>query len=355
MEHSFSNSKTSQISFKDFIKNINNVISYLKYKIVSILIVGFIGGLLGFVYAYTSPLKYIAKLTFVVEESRVSGGGLSALAGQFGFDLGGGSGGNIFAGDNILLFLKSENLCREVLLTYYDDAKQKTLADKYSEVKKLKNKWKSNGKINFKKYQSGQMPIIEDSLLQVLITKYLLKNDLLITKPDKKASFVQIVVTTEDEKLSQFLSQRLVKIAVEKYIESKMKLRIANVAMLEKRADSLSSILNDKTYKAASNQQVLVDANPAIKTSSINSEISNREKSMIATIFAEVVKNLEIAKSILNQETPSIQIVDHSYLPLEHKKLGKFKTAFISAFIFSILYISGILFRRWMLIQLTLS
>ncbi len=44
---------------------------------------------------------------------------------------------------------------------------------------------------------------------------------------------------------------------------------------------------------------------------------------MAATIFAEVVKNLEMSKTILNQETPVIQMVDQSSLPLPQKNQDK--------------------------------
>src|SRR5882757_5378239 len=49
-----------------------------------------IGGLIGLIYAWRKPVTYTARLSFVVEESKQGGGGsiVSALAGQFGFDVG---------------------------------------------------------------------------------------------------------------------------------------------------------------------------------------------------------------------------------------------------------------------------
>jgi hypothetical protein len=96
--------------------------------------------------------------------------------------------------------------------------------------------------------------------------------------------------------------------------------------MLQRKADSLAAVLNNKTYSAAASQQSLIDANPALRSVPIAAEITTRDKTMAATIFAEVIKNLEISKTMLNQETPVIQMVDQSTLPLFKERVGKLKS-----------------------------
>ena len=54
---------------------------------------------------------------------------------------------------------------------------------------------------------------------------------------------------------------------------------------------------------------------------------------MIATIFAEVVKNLELAKVLLNQETPTVELVDVSTLPLKEEKVNKLLSVVSGAFV----------------------
>ena len=347
--------RSDEVTIKELFTRIRAGWQYLLSKWLRILLISTLGAIIGFIYAFTRPIEYVARLTFVVEESKGVGGGISALAGQFGFDLGGSGGGGVFAGDNVLLFLRSESLCRETLLTPYDDSGKITLADRYAEVRKFKKKWNNSekvGVINFAKYANGNMPRLEDSLLQIIIKKNVLMKDLSVSKPDKKASFIQVTVTTRDEKLSALFSQRLVKIATHKYVESKIKIKAANVALLQRRADSLASLLNDKTGRAASSQQGLVDVNPALKSAPIIAEISTREKSMIGTIFMEVVKNLEIAKSILSQETPAIQMVDQSTFPLERVKTSKLKTLLFWGILFGFLYVMYLLISKWIKSQL---
>ena len=354
MEESLQNS-SDEISIKELIHKMQSLWKFLFSKWLVILLFGILGAAIGFGYAFLQPIKYTSKLSFVVEDGKSGGGGLASLAGQFGFDLGGaGGGGGVFSGDNILLFLKSEGLVRETLLTSYDELGKTTLADRYAEVAKLKEGWKKNpkvGVVEFSPFVAKVMPRKEDSLMQTLVSS-VIKTDLSVAKPDKKASFIEVIVMTKDEMLSKLFAERLVKIATDRYIESKTKTKALNIAKLQYKADSLAALLNNKTYAAAASQQSLVDANPALRTAPIASEISSREKTMAATIFAEVVKNLEISKTILNQETPVIQMVDQSTFPLPKERVGKLKSLILGGLLAGFFIILYLLAQKWLRTQL---
>jgi uncharacterized protein involved in exopolysaccharide biosynthesis len=68
---------------------------------------------------------------------------------------------------------------------------------------------------------------------------------------------------------------------------------------------------------------------------------------MLATIFGEVVKNLELAKFTLSQETPVIQIVDKSYLPLKKEQESKLKGLLLGGFLGAFITIVVLLAKRW--------
>ncbi|MBC7744882.1 MAG: hypothetical protein H7096_07240, partial [Flavobacterium sp.] len=68
------------------------------------------------------------------------------------------------------------------------------------------------------------------------------------------------------------------------------------------------------------NQQLL-DLNPAYVTANANVEVKERDKIVLGTIYSETVKNLEVSKTMLAQETPTVQIVDEPELPLIKNKL----------------------------------
>jgi hypothetical protein len=337
-----------EISLKEVLQKLGAAGSYLLSQWKIIFLVSAVGAGIGFSLAYVTKPVYAARITFVAEEGK-SGSSLASLVGQFGLDVGGASsGGNIFSGENLLFFLKSEGLIRETLLTSYDTGAKQTLADKYAEFTEQKNVWSENkkiGAVNFSLFDSNSLPRKEDSLLQTIITS--VAKSLLVNRPEKKASFVEVKISSIDEYWSKIFIERLVATGTKLYILSKTKIKADNVALLQKRADSLGALLNNTTYNAAASQQILVDANPALRTAPVNAEISTRQKMMLATIFGEVVKNLELAKFSLSQETPVIQIVDRSYLPLKKEKPSKLMYLLAGGFMAGFLTVLFLLARRW--------
>jgi hypothetical protein len=194
-------------------------------------------------------------------------------------------------------------------------------------------------------FDSSNLPRKEDSLLQTIITS--VAKSLVVNRPEKKASFVEVKISSLDERWSKIFVERLVSTGTQRYILSKTKVKGDNVALLQRRADSLGALLNNTTYSAAASQQILVDINPALRTAPVAAEINTRQKMMLATIFGEVVKNLELAKFSLSQETPVIQIVDRSYLPLKKEKPSKLMYLLAGGFLAGFLTILFLLARRW--------
>jgi hypothetical protein len=338
-----------EISLKELLQKLTEGTRFLLSKWLIIGLAAAMGAGIGFYRAFSAATTYTARISFVAEEGK-SGNTLASLAGQFGFDVGGAasSGGNIFSGENLILFLKSEGLIRETLLSAYDSSAKTTLADKFAQFEKFQEDWNKNeaiGKIDFSQFTFNTLPRKEDSLLQTLISS--VSTSLSVSRPDKKASFVEVKLTSKDELFSKIFVERLVATGTQRYIISKTKVKADNVALLQKRADSLGALLNNTTYSAAASQQILVDVNPALRTAPVNAEISTRQKMMLATIFGEVIKNLELAKFSLSQETPVIQVVDKSYLPLKKEKPSKLKSLLVGGFLAGFLMIFFLMARRW--------
>lgn len=322
--------------FNEVLIKIRNFFFYFKKKWWKLLLVTMVGGLIGYAYVYYfKPKTYTTKLSFILEEGK-SAGGFSSLAGQFGFDLGTNNAG-LLSGDNILMFLKSKSLVKETMLTPYDSSKNLSLADRYAEIYELKKNWLKNKKISnpvfFPVKTNKPFSRQQDSLLNTIIIR-IIKGELLIERPEKKATFVTVQTSQRDELLCKLFCERLVQNATDRYVQLKTKRQQANVEKLQKRADSIASVLNNKTYSTASQQEKLLDLNPASKTSTVNSEITGRDKIMLSTIYSEVVKNLEIAKVQLTQETPTIQIIDKPEFPLTVVKKSKVLFAIIISFAF---------------------
>ena len=339
-------------SFKQLYAERKGDILYLWKKKWSIIAIGFIGGALGCWYALTSPVSYTAKLTFVVEDAKSSGGSLaSTLAGQFGFDLNGiGGASGILAGDNIEQLLKSNTIIRKALLTPYGNTENHTLADIYAIKNKLIQQWeikyvKDGSKLSFPLKTTKPYTRLQDSLLQDMVDRIVSK-ELGVAKPDKKTSFFEVTTSMRDEKLAQLLCKEVLNQGSDFYIQTKTKRLRTNVDRLQIRADSLTKLLNRKTYSASSATQILLDINPAYTTANVGSELKERDKMVLSTIYSEVVKNLEVNKALLMQETPTVQIVDEPNLPLIKNKLKWWKGVAYAVFFVTLFYITILLFIK---------
>lgn len=340
-----SHPEEENFSFRNSIGQRKADLTYLWSKRLQILLMAIFGAALGGGLAWYWPVTYTSRLTFVVEESKGGGGSLlSGLAGQLGFDIGSiASSTGILGGDNVQQLLKSRKMIRSTLLTPLRDNSTITLADKYAETSKLAERWAdkyNGGKIvtfptSFKSYSR-----LQDSLIQVII-KRVTEKELSVTKVDKKLTFFEISATMRNEQVAQLFSIRLIEQATRFYIETKTKRQRINVNRLQTRADSIGRLLNKKTYSASAASSALLDINPAYMTANVNSEVQERDKRILQTIYSEIIKNLEISRTMLIQETPTFQVVDEPELPLTKNKLGYVKTILacsgIAAFLFSML------------------
>ena len=72
------------------------------------------------------------------------------------------------------------------------------------------------------------------------------------------------------------------------------------------------------TAQAAVTNQI--DLNPALASGiSASTEIKAKDKTFANIVYGELLKNLEVAKTALIQETPSIVVVDELKLPKRNK------------------------------------
>jgi hypothetical protein len=341
--------KGSEISLKEVILKILDWWRFLLSKWLIILIFGLTGGALGLVLAISSDPKYQGELTFVLEDSKSNP--LSAymgLASQFGLDLGSSSGSGVFEGDNILEFLKSRLMIEATLLSPVEvDGKQKSLADVYIAAYELDKKWQDNERLKGLHFPLGlhraKFSLQQDSVLNE-IQKSILKENLQVSKPDKKLNFISVKCSSLSELFSKAFTERLVNKAIEFYVNTRLKHSKANVDRLQVVADSLETLLNRKTYALAVTRDV--NQNPARQVAGVKAEVESRDKLVLQTMYGEVIKNLELSKVTMEQETPIVQIVDTPILPLEKKKLGKAMGIIIGGFLGGILIVSFLVGRR---------
>jgi hypothetical protein len=269
-------------------------------------------------YSFLQKQQYEAEVSFILEEKSAGGGGsLSGIASQFGIDLGGlGAGGSIFSGDNILDILRSRHIVEKVLLSKLDSSKglsSETLADLYLPQLRKKVPAVSYNNVVYPK----PMTRLQDSVLYFIFDQIVQKN-LVVDRVNKKGSIIKATVVTQSETFSKIFSDRLVHETIQLYVDQKTSLSNRNIARLEKRADSLLRILNNKSYQSASLQ--ILDANTAFRSTAVPVELSQREKTISFALYSEVVKNLEASRMSLASQTPIINMLDTAKYPLLNRK-----------------------------------
>ena len=325
-------------------------LAFLRTKIGLIVGVTVLGAVLGFTYVSIKPIKYTARSSFVVEDSKSLGGSglMGAISGQLGPELLGALGGsNLLSGENIIELAKSRSLLRKTFLTSYDGSEM-SLADRYATSLKLKEDWLDSRKVGVKvDFSLTKKPYsrLEDSLLNTLIDR-VIKKDIEVFKPDRRLSLFEINITMRDEQLASLFCKRLLTMTSDLYINAKTKRIKGNISRLQHLADSLQRYANQRVRKTAQSNFKMLDLNPQYYDQEIESTINSREESLSGMIYAEVLKNLEISKASLLQETPTIQLVDTPDTPLPSNLLewyeglifgllgGFFASVFLLIFLF---------------------
>ena len=194
-----------EISLKELVLKIKEWVAYLKTKFLLIVLMGLIGGILGYTYAYFQKPTYKAVLTFALEEDKGGGGGLGGalgLASSFGIDVGA-SGGGAFAGSNLMELMKSRLLVEKSLLNPVVVGNETiTIAEYYIRNNKLREKWLEKPELKNIQFlpnaDRSKFTLQQDSVLQSLFKALTDPKALGILQKDKKVSITSIEVTNEN-------------------------------------------------------------------------------------------------------------------------------------------------------------
>ncbi len=320
---------------------------FLRSKVWLLVVLLALSGLIAIAYSWIQKPKYEAVTTFILEEKSGGGSGISALASQFGFNLGSlGAGGSIFAGDNILDILKSKKIVTSVLLSPIDSSRSDalTIADVYLNNSALKKKVEEkHGQLkgNFSSNGSNESSPLHDSILNVIYTR-LIKDNITTEKLSRQSTIIRVSVVLEDALLARLISERLVQQASSLYLSIRLGNQLENISSLQRRSDSLLALLNGQSYFAARSQPL--DANPGVRVSLVPVEIVNRNKAILGTVYAEVTKNLEASKLLLAQQTPVIQILDTPTHSPDDNKKGLFVILGVTLVACLFLFVAGAYF-----------
>lgn len=315
-----------EISLKDLILKIQEWWRYLLSKWLIILIAGLLGGALGLFYSIYKKPTYTATLTFVLEEEGGGGlGNLGGLAAMAGFNIGGAGGEGLFKGENIFEIYKSRSMLTKTLLSKarHNDS---LLIERYIAFNDLRKGWKEKPQLESISFSIPQekFTLQHDSIIGEVV-KSINEKNLSVSKPDKKTSLIQVATTSINEAFSKDFTETLVQNVNNFYVETKTKKSLENLNVLQFQTDSVRKELNAAIGGVAIAMDANPNSNPARQILNVPSSKKQVDVQANQAILTELVKNLELARISLRQETPLIQVIDEPVLPLKKERLGKAK------------------------------
>ncbi|MEO7309796.1 MAG: hypothetical protein ABIX01_05330 [Chitinophagaceae bacterium] len=339
------------------INSINSLLRILYYLLAMwwlFLIVGIFGGLAGFYYAYKQKTKYESRLTFALDDGSNGAGmsGAAAIAAQFGISAGGGN--DVFAGDNIIQIIKSRKIIESILLSVDSvGVTNGTMIEEYLEFSGARESMNKNTRLKNVHFPIGlertNFSMLQDSILYNVYT-YFSKGLISIERPDKKLNLFELKVLSENERFTKIFTDRLVDEANVFYRQIRSKKSEQTLAVLEQRIATLKGGVNSSIDKRASTQDA--NLNPAYAKAQVPIQQQQVNIQVYSTAYAEMFKNLEIARYQYLNEMPLMQIIDNANYPMLKIKKGKLNTAIIGALLASFLLTFFLLTRYYVVLYI---
>jgi len=334
-------SHNDEIQLKDILIKLSEYKTYLfRKKFVIITISGFFL-VLGIVFAISADKKYTAELTFVVEGQQGSGGNLGAMSGvasQFGFDIGSSSRAT-FSQNNILELLKSRGVVEAALMQNRKVNKTNDLLiEHYLYLNKIKDSWRKNKDIipvSFHEILTQDNDSVSGDVWRSII-----EDKLVVELQSDDANIINLSYTSVNDEFAKIFVEALIEQMSEMYITYQTAQASNTLSFLNNRADSVFielEIAEEEFAKVKDINQRIVKASGRLKELQLM-----RRVEVLNAMYLEIVKNLELSKLTLLNQTPIIQIIDKPILPLEVEAksitalglLGAFLGGFLSLFFF---------------------
>ncbi|MDP4283960.1 MAG: hypothetical protein Q8891_06020 [Bacteroidota bacterium] len=309
-------------------RNLDIIIKGLLKKWWLFLIVGVLAGIIGIYYASKQKMTYKSSLTFALDTGDGSSGAIS-LAAQFGLNLG--SSGDIFAGDNIIEIMKSRRMVEGTLLSIDTFQNKPYTFIEYYLQQSADTSSKQEINIHFPVGQlRSTFTYAQDSLLYKSYNDFA-NNYINADKPDRKYNIYEVNVTNPDEKFTKDFTDRLVAETNKFYTEISTKKAKETLDILEQRVAAMKGNVDSGISSKAEIQDI--NLNPVFSAAQVPVLKQQANIQVYGGAYAEMFKNLEIARYQYLKQIPLMQIIDAANYPMEKVKASRLKTAIIFSFI----------------------
>ena len=334
-----------EIQLKDILIKLSDYKTYLLRKKFTIIAVSGLFFILGILFSITDDKKYIAELTFVVEGQQKGGGALgsmSGLASQFGFDVGGSS-SSTFSQNNILELLKSRGVVEATLMQIRKvNKKDDLLIEHYLYINNIKESWKTNKDLTPVSFH-GILTQDNDSVSGGVWTN-IIEDKLVVELQSDEADIINLSYSSVNEEFAKIFVVTLIEQMSKMYISHQTAQTNNTLDFLSSRADSVFielEMAEEEFAKVKDINQRIVKASGRLKELQLM-----RNVEVLNTMYLEIVKNLELSKLTLLNQTPIIQIIDKPILPLKVEGEPSLTLGFLGIFLGGFLSSLFFVFRK---------
>ena len=215
------------------------------------------------------------------------------------------------------------------------------IIERFVKAESLENKWTNLG-VQMSDFNLKKSSRLKDSLVQELI-KIIKKDYLIVDKPSRKTTILEIGFDHKDEVLAKTFNENLVRIVNDFYNKTKTLKTGMNLEILQRQADSIKIVLDTSIMMLAETDQSIPNPNPLTKVSLVPYQKAMIDVQTNGAIYQELLKQLELAKVTHRNKMPLIQIIDKPEFPLENSRWKFLKTivyGLILGLLLSILFVS---------------
>ena len=310
-----------QFSFKNIIFSFFLIFPFInknKFIILSGSILGLIIGLYIEFYK-NSNVFYKSEIVFIMDsDAGSSGGALSDLASSFGLSGNLGGSNALFSGENFKELLKTKSIFRRALLKKVKwNGKEEIFANLFLMKSRINEfEWKNlPSDFYLHRFKSSEIKDLDIQDKNILDYIYIhLKEKTLLLNENQKSSFLKLSVETRNDTLSYVWSKLYLKTVSDFYIDTKTKKSKELLVIMSNRVDSLKSALYYTQGKLANfqdqNQQII------FQQAKIISERLQMNSTQLQGLYLESFRNLDNLKFSLIKESPLLNIISDTELPL---------------------------------------
>ncbi len=354
--------QTDEITLKELILKIQEFFWEIVKNWFLIFILFIIAACYFFYEVYTTPIKYPAHVKFMLSDDGGDKSGMNMILGGLG--LGGFKGkGDLVNLEKIMQLFKTRSVIDKALLTKAVlNGKQDVLGNHIIQQIGYKKLIKDYGPASWSKvmnelndFQFDSLKTVEDFdekdqiMLKVLFDNIVGHYDreidpIIKSSLDEDSEIITLSVYTEKEDLTFIILNSIFEELSNFFINKAIEKQKKTFDVLSFKNDSIYKQLKIAEYSLADfkdRNRKLVTVKGYLKETKLE-----REVSILNLLYAESVKNLEIADFALRRRKPHVQKIDSSVRPLTAIGKSKKKALIYSSLISVLLGVTFIIGRK---------